>query len=241
MSNKDLYIHKKTFKCLDGGIPEGYIPKWIDWIKIPEEAEECYYFDGSDPDGVEELVFYTKDLEATWSDYYWSDNVKSDDPTYQQIKNYVKEYGQLVWKRDVSDVVNNTTDYTVSSTIDAIHHPKHYTSDDCGVEAIEITSLLPACISNAVKYVWRCGKKDEDLQELKKALWYINYSIDNELPSFVDELSDSLEFQELVEKVKSHWVGNKYMFIDAVYWGNQETMKKALELMILELTSNQET
>ncbi len=229
MSNKDLYIHKKTFKCLDGGIPEGYIPKWIDWIKIPEEAEECYYFDGSDPEGDEDLVFYTKDLEATWSDYYWSDNLNGESPTYQEIKNYIKEYGQLVWKRNVAQCMVNT--------IDAIHHPKHYTSDDCGVEAIEITSLLPACISNAVKYVWRCGKKDEDLQELKKALWYINYSIDNDLPSFVDQLSDSLEFQELVEKVKSHWVGNKYMFIDAVYWGNQETMKKALEIMIQDLES----
>ena len=239
MNHKDLYINKKTFKCLEGLVSSGDFAKSIGWIKIPEEAEECYYFDESDPDGVEELCFYTKDLEATWSDYYWSDNVKSDSPTYQEIKNYVKTYGKLVWKRDVSDVVNSTMD-TVKSVADAIHHPKHYISDDCGVEAIEITSLLPACISNAVKYVWRCGKKDEDLQELKKALWYINYSIDNDLPSFVDELSDSLEFQELVEKVKSHWVGNKYMFIDAVYWGNQKTMKKSLEFMILELTANQE-
>ena len=231
MNHKDLYINKKTFKCLEGLVSSG-----IDWIKIPEEAEECYYFDGSDPEGVEDLCFYTKDLEATWSDWYWSDNVNSVYQQYEEIVVYVKEHGKLVWKRDV----NNEMD-TVSNTTDAIHHPKHYTSDDCGVEAIEITSLLPACISNAVKYVWRCGKKDEDLQELKKALWYINYSIDNDLPSFVDELSDSLEFQEFVEKVKSHWVGNKYMFIDAVYWGNQETMKKALELMILELTSNQET
>ena len=236
MNHADLYINKKTFKCLEGGIPNGDFAESIDWIKIPDEAEDCYYFDGSDPDVPEDLVFYTKDLKETWSDYYWSDNVKSDHPTYQQIKNYVKEHGKLVWKRSV----NNTND-AVHSIDDSIHHPKHYTSDDCGVEAIEITSLLPACISNAVKYVWRCGKKDEDLQELKKALWYIKYSIDNGLPTFVDELSDSLEFQELVEKVKSHWVGNKYMFIDAVYWGNQETMKKALELMILELTSNQET
>ena len=229
MNHTDLYINKKTFKCLEGLVSNGDFAKSIGWIKIPEEAEECYYFDGSDPEGVEDLCFYTKDLEATWSDWYWSDNVNSDSPTYQQIKNYVKEYGQLVWKRDVNN------------TMDTVNHPKHYTSDDCGVEAIEVTSLLPACISNAVKYVWRCGKKDEDLQELKKALWYINYSIDNDLPSFVDQLSDSLEFQELVEKVKSHWIGNKYMFIDAVYWGNQENMKKALELMILELTSNQET
>lgn len=231
MNHKDLYIHNKTFKCFEGGQPRG-----IDWTKIPEEAEECYYFDGNHPEGIEDLLFYTKDLEATWTGEYWSDNVKSDYPTYHEIKSYIKEYGKLVWKRNV----NNTMD-TVHSVADAIHHPKHYTSDDCGVEAIEITSLLPACISNTVKYVWRCGKKDEDLQELKKALWYINYSIDNDLPSFVDQLSDSLEFQELVEKVKSHWVGNKYMFIDAVYWGNQETMKKAIELMILELTSNQET
>ena len=231
MSNKDLYIHKKTFKCLEWLVSNG-----TDWIKIPEEAEECYYFDGSDPEGIEDLCFYTKDLEATWDDNYWSDNTKCTSPTYQEIKNYVTTHGNLVWKRNVS----NATD-AIHSIDDSIHHPKHYTSDDCGVEAIEITSLLPACISNAVKYVWRCGKKDEDLQELKKALWYINYSIDNDLPSFVDELSDSLEFQELVEKVKSHWVGNKYMFIDAVYWGNQEAMKKALELMIQEIISNQET
>ena len=231
MSHTDLYINKKTFKCFEGGQPRG-----IDWIKIPEEAEECYYFDGSDPEGVEELVFYTKDLEVTWSDYYWSDNTRCAEPTHQEIKNYVTIYGKLVWKRNVS----NTMDI-VKSVADYVNHPKHYTSDDCGVEAIEVTSLLPACISNAVKYVWRCGKKDEDLQELKKALWYINYSIDNDLPSFVDQLSDSLGFQELVDKVKSHWVGHKYMFIDAVYLGNQETMKKALELMIQELTSNQES
>ena len=223
MNHKDLYIHKKTFKCLEGGIPKG-----IDWIKIPDEAEECYYFDGSDPEGVEELCFYKKDLKEVWEDGQ-EPNFWYDFEDKSGVLKYVKTYGKLVWKRDVNNLA------------DTIHHPKHYTSDDCGVEAIEVTSLLPACISNAVKYVWRCGKKDEDLQELKKALWYINYSIDNDLPSFVNELSDSLEFQTLIEKVKSHWVGNKYMFIDAVYWGNQETMKKALELMILELTSNQET
>ena len=221
--NKDLYINKKTFKCLELSLQESYTLESTRWIKIPEEAEEGYYFDGSNPEGIEDLCFYRKDLEATWSDYYWSDNVNSNHPTYPEIKNFVNTYGKLVWKRNVNN------------TIDNVHHPKHYTSDDCGVEAIEITSLLPACISNAVKYVWRCGKKDEDLQELKKALWYINYSLDNDLPSFVDQLSDSLEFQGLVEKVKSHWVGNKYMFIDAVYWGNQETMKKSLELMIQEL------
>lgn len=228
MNHKNLYINKKTFKVVE--YPVGH--QRTKCVKIPEGAEECYYFDGSDPDGVEELCFYKNSLKEIWKDgeelSFWY-NFKDKNG----VLKYVKTYGKLVWKRNTIDTVINTTD--------AICHPKHYTTDDCGVEAIEITSLLPACISNAVKYVWRCGKKDEDLQELKKALWYINYSIDNDLPSFVDQLSDSLEFQELVEKVKSHWVGNKYIFIDAVYWGNQETMKKALELMIQEITSNQET
>ena len=146
MNHKDLYIHKKTFKCLDGGIPKG-----IDWIKIPEEAEVGYYFDGNDPDGVEYLCFYKNNLKEVWEDgqepNFWYD---FDDKI--GVSKYVNTHGKLVWKRNVSDVVNNTTDN--------VHHPKHYTSDDCGVEAIEITSLLPACISNAVKYVWRCGKKD---------------------------------------------------------------------------------
>lgn len=237
MSHTDLWINKNTFEVF-----HGCQLRDIDLVKIPEEAEVCYHFDGSDPEGIEDLIFYTKDLEATWSGSYWSDNTKCIYPTHHEIKNYVTTYGKLVWKRNV--VPSNSNDDTVKSVddavrivSDAIHHPKHYTSDDCGVEAIEVTSLLPACISNAVKYVWRCGKKDEDLQELKKALWYINYSIDNDLPSFVDELSDSLEYEALINKVKSHWIGNKYMFIDAVYWGNQETMKKALELMILELES----
>ena len=99
MNNKDLYIHKKTFKCL-----EGLVPKGIDWIKIPEEAEEGYYFDGSDPEGVDDLCFYTKDLEATWTGVYWSDNTKCIYPIYQGIKNYVKEHGKLIWKRGVINV-----------------------------------------------------------------------------------------------------------------------------------------
>ena len=70
MNHKDLYINKNTFEVFQGCQPRG-----IDWIKIPEEAEECYYFDGNDPEEVEDLIFYTKDLEATWSDYYYQHTI----------------------------------------------------------------------------------------------------------------------------------------------------------------------
>ena len=126
-------------------------------------------------------------------------------------------------------------DLKTASKVDNVNHPKHYTSDECGVEAIELTSLLPNCIGNALKYVWRCGKKDDSVQELKKALWYVNYSIDNDLPSTIDDLSDTPHFEDLIKKVKSSWVGDKYIFIDAVYWGDQQLMKTALERMISEV------
>lgn len=126
-------------------------------------------------------------------------------------------------------------DFKTASKVDNVNHPKHYTSDECGVEAIELTSLLPNCIGNALKYVWRCGKKDASNQELKKSLWYVNYSIDNDLPSTIDGLSDTPHFEDLIKKVKSSWVGDKYVFIDAVYWGDQQLMKTALERMISEV------
>jgi len=129
-------------------------------------------------------------------------------------------------------------DFIHDNVHDVVHHPKHYTEDPSGVECIQLTSLLPCCLSNSLKYLWRCGKKDEDLQELKKALFYINYSIENNLPSFIQGVSDTLEFEKLIKQVKEYWNGDKYMFIDALYWGDQPTMKRAIENMISNITSN---
>lgn len=70
---------------------------------------------------------------------------------------------------------------------DSVNHPKHYTSHPSKVECIEITEHYNFCIGNAIKYLWRCGLKDEALtdpklkqiEDLKKAIWYINREISN--------------------------------------------------------------
>ena len=56
---------------------------------------------------------------------------------------------------------------------DPINHPKHYTGHPSGVECIEITRNLPFSIGNAVKYIWRAGRKGDPLADLRKARWYI--------------------------------------------------------------------
>lgn len=67
-----------------------------------------------------------------------------------------------------------------------VNHPKHYTSDPSGVECIEITKHRDFCIGNAIKYIWRAGLKQEDgmtdkqkqIEDLEKAIWYINAEIE---------------------------------------------------------------
>lgn len=63
---------------------------------------------------------------------------------------------------------------------DPVNHPKHYTSDPSGVECIEITRHRNFNIGNAIKYLWRAGLKDgnSDIQDLKKAIWYIQDEIE---------------------------------------------------------------
>lgn len=61
---------------------------------------------------------------------------------------------------------------------DAVNHPVHYTSDPSGVECIQITRHRNFNIGNAIKYLWRAGlKEDARVQDLCKAVWYIEDEI----------------------------------------------------------------
>jgi len=59
----------------------------------------------------------------------------------------------------------------------SINHPKHYTSHPSGIECIEITRHMSFNLGNAVKYLWRFDKKG-GVEDLQKAIWYINDEIE---------------------------------------------------------------
>jgi hypothetical protein len=61
---------------------------------------------------------------------------------------------------------------------DPVNHPKHYTSHPSGVECIQITATMNFCLGNAVKYIWRADLKDDAIEDLKKAVWYVNREIE---------------------------------------------------------------
>ena len=58
---------------------------------------------------------------------------------------------------------------------DAVNHPSHYT--DGGIETIDFIEAkkLPYHLGNAIKYISRAGKKDQNkiIEDLQKAIWYI--------------------------------------------------------------------
>lgn len=60
---------------------------------------------------------------------------------------------------------------------DPVNHPKHYTSHPSGIECIQITEHMGFNLGNAVKYVWRSDLKNDAIEDLKKAKWYIEREI----------------------------------------------------------------
>jgi hypothetical protein len=68
---------------------------------------------------------------------------------------------------------------------DPVNHPRHYSDgpccDHCGkpVECIVVVRRMNFNIGNAIKYLWRAGKKDPDrhIEDLRKAGWYIEDEI----------------------------------------------------------------
>lgn len=60
----------------------------------------------------------------------------------------------------------------------AVNHPPHYNRHPSGVECIDIVEHMPFNIGNAVKYLWRCGLKNDEVEDLEKARWYIDREIE---------------------------------------------------------------
>ena len=54
-----------------------------------------------------------------------------------------------------------------------VEHPKHYTSHPSGIECIAVTRHMGFNLGNAVKYIWRADLKNDAIEDLEKAVWYL--------------------------------------------------------------------
>lgn len=80
--------------------------------------------------------------------------------------------GLAQWERELLAPVE-TANPEPEVVVDMVNHPPHYTHYQ-GFEAIDIVEQLDYLTGTAVKYLLRAGHKDNELQDLDKAIFYIN-------------------------------------------------------------------
>ena len=120
--------------------------------------------------------------------------------------------------------------------MDAVNHPKHHAGYPATVECIDITRHLSFDTGNAIKYVWRAGKKGDKIQaieDLKKAKWYLNdwyRSGENETLNVARSVFDLIDKTSIPPCV--------YEVIDCILFLDVDEASTLIDKMIEEYESN---
>jgi len=79
---------------------------------------------------------------------------------------------------------------------DPVNKPRHYTQS--GIECIDVMERIfgtdcvkSFCLCNAFKYIFRCKHKNNTLEDIKKARWYLDKYIKLNT-AITDETKDSV-------------------------------------------------
>lgn len=94
---------------------------------------------------------------------------------------------------------------------DAVNHPPHYNAHPEGIECIDVVDRLPFCQGNAIKYLWRADHKGAVIQDLEKALWYVDRALNGR-----DAVMGSLVDDDFLKRVISGFAPNVAGAIRAV-------------------------
>lgn len=72
----------------------------------------------------------------------------------------------------------NTNETNPKPVSDAVSHPAHYTYGN--IETIDYIDScgygLDMCLGNAMKYISRCKHKNNLVQDIRKAIWYLSHA-----------------------------------------------------------------
>jgi hypothetical protein len=60
---------------------------------------------------------------------------------------------------------------------DPVNNPDHYASHPSGIECIQVTQHMNFNLGNAVKYIWRSPYKGKPVEDLRKAIAYLQFEI----------------------------------------------------------------
>lgn len=147
------------------------------------KAEIGKYYRHRPTGHVKKIVYITRDGE----------NIKFDDiswVTKDLFDEYWEEADTSTDRSCITDKVERNIE-TISEELNKtikpehrVNHPSYY-QDPSGIECITVARYRDFNIGNALKYLWRAGLKTEEgitnkekaIEDLKKAIFYINDEI----------------------------------------------------------------
>lgn len=112
---------------------------------------------------------------------------------------------------------------------DMVSHPPHY-KDASGIECIEVTKHMQFCGGNCFKYLYQAGKKGSTVEDLKKAVKYVDWAWEQEEVVLITPM-------RLIEQVAVHREGNikeAMLYIAEDFWA---MAKRSIETEIARLES----
>lgn len=108
-------------------------------------------------------------VNSTGADFFGNNTIDLDMPDTVNLP-YLK-----------STITPAAIGWPIGDIKEHVNHPSHYGGEDNIYEAIKVIEAwdLGFCLGNAIKYISRAGKKDNNsyLQDLKKAKWYLDREI----------------------------------------------------------------
>ena len=116
-----------------------------------------------------------------------------NDCTKEEVKNALDEMrnehqsiGIKLLQEETLQNLGIADDDSIQANDDSVNHPNHY--NDGNIEVIDFIEdkNLGFHLGNAIKYISRAGKKHEqgmsnkqkEINDLRKAMWYVNRKID---------------------------------------------------------------
>lgn len=107
-----------------------------------------------------------------------------------------------------------------------INHPSHYNSNASGIECIEIIRSFEFNTGNSFKYIFRRDEKDNYLQDIKKALWYVRdelkkrkkYKVISKIFRYLPNFYKFFEYKRRSEKITKIAVTDGCMYVSVIYF-----------------------
>ena len=127
--------------------------KWIAWHGLTNESPVFGPIKVLFRDGDECKTEHAEDLWWLHDNEYW-------DIVSYQFSSVDEEFQEIP-----------------QPTEDAVNNPKHYTSHPSGIECLDVTRHMSFNLGNATKYIWRCDLKKDAIEDLRKAIFYLNDEI----------------------------------------------------------------